>query len=189
MSNDTYRRTARILLVGTLLSLLTSGVVVGQTVQQRQPSAGTAEATPKQPAPGETQTPQPNWTMNCGNTPKGLDCRAVQSLFLRKTGQRLISVVVHMPPGTKSELLIQLPLGVYLPVGASLQIGKDAAKTLPYKSCDQYGCIADYPITEAEIGAMSKGSDLAITMQNFNQKPITVTVPSLGFAAAYAKIR
>jgi len=30
---------------------------------------------------------------------------------------------------------------------------------------------------------------LTITMQNLKQEPVTVTVPMLGFASAYAKVK
>jgi invasion protein IalB len=87
-------------------------------------------------------------------------------------------------------MLLQVPLGVYLPAGASLQIGKDEAKTLPFKGCDRSGCVAEYAITDAEIAAMTKGSDLKISVQNQNQQPaFTLTVPVTGFGAAYAKVR
>jgi invasion protein IalB len=86
--------------------------------------------------------------------------------------------------------MLQVPLGVYLPAGASLQIGKDGARTLPFKGCDRQGCVAEYAITDAEIAAMAKGSDLTISVQNQNRQPaFTVTVPVTGFAAAYAKVR
>ena len=48
-------------------------------------------------------------------------------------------------------MMVEAPLGVYLPAGASLQIGKDEAKTLPFKGCDHGGCVAEYAITETEI--------------------------------------
>ena len=39
-----------------------------------------------------------------------------------------------MPADTKKPVfLMQLPLGVYLPAGATLQIGKEEAKTLPFR--------------------------------------------------------
>jgi invasion protein IalB len=189
----------RVLMASCAVAVLLSGAAlyfyplssgVAQTAQEKQPTPGAATETPTQPAPGQAAPPQPTWAMNCGNTPQGLDCRAVQSLFLKNTGQRLLSVVVHVPADTKKPvLLMQLPLGVYLPSGATLQIGKSEAKSVAFKSCDQFGCIAEYPITEAEIAAISKGSDLTITMQNLRKEPVTVTVPSLGFAAAYAKVK
>jgi invasion protein IalB len=95
-----------------------------------------------------------------------------------------------MPADTKKPvLLLQLPLGVYLPAGATLQIGKLEAQTLPYTSCDQGGCIAEYAVTDAELGAIAKGADLTISARTVQQKPFTLTVPSLGFAVAYAKIK
>jgi invasion protein IalB len=101
-----------------------------------------------------------------------------------------VSVAVRVPPDTKKPvLLLQLPFGVYLPAGVSLQFGKDAAKTLPFQSCDQGGCVAEYAITEAEIAAMLKGADLTISAQTLTKEPFTVTVPVSGFPAAYAKIK
>jgi len=168
---------------------LVSQAALTQTVQPKATAAPAEAAAPTQSQAVQAAPSQPNWSMNCANRPEGLDCRAVQSLFL-ENGRRLLSVVVHVPPDTKKpELLVQLPLGIYLPAGASLQIGKDEAKTLPFQSCDQFGCLAKYAITDAEIGAMSKGSDLTITMQNSNQQPVTVTVPVLGFATAYEKVK
>jgi invasion protein IalB len=96
-----------------------------------------------------------------------------------------------MPADTKKPVfLMQLPLGVYLPAGATLQIGKDEAKTLPFTSCDRGGCIAEYAITDAELAAIAKGADIAITAQgSVSRKPFTLIVPAIGFAAAYAKIK
>ena len=129
--------------------------------------------------------------VSCDDNQGKLDCRAGQSVFIKPTGQRLLSVAVRVPADTKKPvLLLQVPFGVYLPAGASLQIGKAGAKTLPFKGCDRQGCVAEYAITDAEIAAMAKGSDLTISVQNQNRQPaFTVTVPVTGFAAAYAKVR
>ena len=110
---------------------------------------------------------------------------------MKNTGQRVLSVAVRVPADTKKPILmVQVPLGVYLPAGASLQIGQDQTKVLPFKGCDQGGCLAEYPVTEAEIAAMSKGADLKISVQNQNEKPaFDITVPTTGFSAAYAKVK
>jgi invasion protein IalB len=95
-----------------------------------------------------------------------------------------------MPADTKKPvLLMQLPLGVYLPAGATLQIGKEEAKTLPFIGCDQGGCVAEYAVTDAELGSIAKGGDMTISAQTLQRKAFTLTVPSLGFAVAYAKIK
>jgi invasion protein IalB len=178
----------RTLIAGAVLTLFMTTGGIAQTTQQRQPAPGAAPA-----AQGQQQPPRPPaiWVVECADNRGRLDCRAGQSVFIRNTGQRLLSVAVRVPPDTKKPvMLLQVPLGVYLPAGASLQIGKDEAKTLPFKGCDRSGCVAEYAITDAEIAAMTKGSELKISVQNQNQQPaFTLTVPVTGFGAAYAKVR
>ena len=179
----------RKLIAGSILGLLMTTAGLAQTAQQKQPPPQGAAT---QPQAGQQQPAPPAiWVVSCDNNRGKLDCRAGQSVFIKSTGQRLLSVAVRVPADTKKPVLIlQVPLGVYLPAGASLQIGKDEAKTLPFKGCDRSGCVAEYAINETEIAAMTKGSDLTISVQNQNQQPaFTVTVPVTGFAAAYAKVK
>ncbi len=172
----------------TLLCLV--GFGSGLMAQTAQPKGQAPQVQAPAEAAGQPNQPQPNWVVSCNQTRPGLECRAGQSLFLRKTRQRVLSVAVRIPADTKKPvLLIQLPLGVYLPAGATLQIGKLEAQTLPFTSCNQGGCIAEYAVTDGELSSIAKGSDLTISAQTVQQKPFTLTVPALGFAAAYAKIK
>ena len=167
------------------------GLGSGALAQTQQPK-GIAPAATTAPAEsaGQPSQPQPNWIVSCSPGRSGLECRAGQSLFLKATRQRVLSVAARIPADTKKPvLLLQLPLGVYLPAGATLQIGKAEAKTLSFTACDRGGCVAEYNITDAELSAVAKGSDLTISAQTPSKKPFTLTVPALGFAAAYAKIK
>jgi invasion protein IalB len=120
-----------------------------------------------------------------------MDCSAVQNLFLKQTGKRFISVVVRVPAETKKpKMLVLLPLGTYLPAGVSLQFGREGAKKLAIESCDQSACVAQYDVTEADMATLMKGDDLNLSIQGGpDGKPTTFTVPALGFADAYAKIK
>lgn len=184
------RISARKLIIagGAFMSILGSGS--DAPAQTQQPKAPARVEAPAEAA-GQPSRPQPNWIVSCSQTRPGLECRAGQSLFLRQTRQRVLSVAVRMPADTKKPaFLMQLPLGVYLPAGATLQIGKDEAKTLPFTSCDRGGCIVEYAISDAELAAIAKGADIVISAQgSVSRKPFTLTVPALGFAAAYAKIK
>ena len=166
------KRCGQRLIAGVVLGLLMTASGVAQTTQQEE-------------------GPPPVWTVNCLDNQGKLDCRAVQSAFDTRTGQRVLAVAVRvLPESKKPVLMVEVPLGVYLPAGASVQIGKDKAKVLPFKGCYQAGCVADYDITESEISAMTKGSDLKISVQNQAQKPaFDVTIPVTGFADAYAKVK
>jgi invasion protein IalB len=182
---------AQRVLAGTLLALLMTNTGLAQE-KQTQPAEPAPPAQGGQTQPNQVQSgPPPVWVVSCDNNQGRLDCRAGQTVFIKPTGQRLLSVAVRVPADTKKPvLLLQVPLGVYLPAGASLEIGKAGAKTLPFRGCDQAGCLAQYAITDEEIASMAKGADLTISVQNQNRKPaFTVTVPVTGFAAAYAKVK
>jgi invasion protein IalB len=170
--------------------LLSMSFAVAAVAQTAQPKGQAPKVQAPAEAAGKPSQPQPNWIVNCSQTRTGLDCRVGQSLFLRQTRQRVLSVAVRIPPDSKKPvLLVQLPLGVYLPAGVNLQIGKEEAKMLPFIGCDKGGCVAQYDITDSELSSIAKGSDLTISAQTMSKKPFTLTVPALGFAAAYAKIR
>jgi invasion protein IalB len=163
------------------LLLFSNGGVLAQA-SQSELTIGEPQAAPTQPA-------QALWEVVCTSSQAGLDCRAGQSLPFEGAGGRLI-VGLEVPPDTKIPvMLLRLPLGVYLPAGVSVRFGNDAAKQLPFESCDQNGCSAKYAITKAEIAAMLNGADVTISAQSLKRQPVVVRVPALGFSAAYAKIK
>jgi invasion protein IalB len=172
-------------------AILNSSSTWAQDQGQVQPKNPAAQPiTPPTQAQGAQQPAKPTWSVTCSNSGQGLDCQAFQSLFVQQTGQRVLTVAVRVPNDAKKPvMLVQLPLGIYLPGGASIQIGKDQAKVVPLQTCDQNGCVAEYAITDAELAAMQKGADLTISMQNMKKEPVPLTVPVLGFAAAFAKIK
>ena len=107
---------------------------------------------------------------------------------MTNTGQA--SVAVRLPADTKKPVMyVLVPMGIYLPAGITLQFGQADAKKVSPRSCNSSGCLAEYAPTDAEIGALSKGQSLTVSVQDVDQKPLTLQVPSTGFAAAYAKIR
>ena len=170
---------------GALVLCILAFSPLAVALAQDQPKAGwqQAQATQAQPAPG-----QPIWSVNCVGTSGGLDCRAVEAVRVTDTAQA--AVAVHVPPDTKKPVMtILIPLGIYLPAGATLQFGQDAAKTLPFQTCEVSGCLAEYAITGAEITAMLKGEVVTITIQSRNQQPLPLQLPVASFPAAYAKIK
>ena len=177
-----------------LLGLCFSIGAVAQTLQPKQPQPAPAAApvTPTPPPTAETAPPQPTWMVNCTNVAGGFDCRASQTLIAKKTGTRVLTLVVRTTPDArKPVMLIQVPLGIHLPAGVTLQIGKNAAKKLPLQSCDHEGCLTEYAVTDAEVAAMQQEADVKVSVQDQDLKmaPVTLQVSGLGFAAAYAKMK
>ena len=132
-------------------------------------------------------TPAPIWGVTCTGTSAGLDCRAVQSVPMTNTGQA--SIAFQLPADTKKPLmLILVPTGIYLPDGVTLGFGGESRK-VPLHNCDGTGCLAKYGPTDAEVAAMAKGVPVTISVKDVNEQPISIQVPTIGFAAAYAKIK
>src|SRR5262249_110567 len=155
-----------------------------------KPKSSQGGVAPPQAPPQQAAALQPNWAVNCATAQTELTCVASQSFFLTETGQRFMTVSVN--PGRadkKTTLVLQLPLGIYLPAGVSMQFGKAAARTIPIISCDQSGCFAEYAVTDAEIKSMLNGENLQVAVQTRDQKPLSVTVPFAGFDVAYSKRR
>jgi invasion protein IalB len=182
------RHTCRIIGGVAACCLLLNSGAFAQTQQSKtgRPTAGTptTEQQEQQPAP------QRAWVLNCANQDAGLVCTVSQLVVLRQ-GQRTIQVNAAVgvdPKSKKLTLLLQLPLGVYLPSGVTLKFGGGKAKAIAFQSCNPNGCVAENEITAAEINTLVQGADLKLSVRSSDKKPIEFVVPAKGFAAAYAKM-
>ncbi len=131
------------------------------------------------------------WSVQCGEDSKTGKkfCRMQQSLRFKKTGQRLLAVVIQ--PQTiepKIAILLSLPYGLYLPAGTAFKIDDGEENRMVIETCDAQGCYATGGISEKQVDAMKKGKKLLIGFQANNKKPITVPISLTGFTAAFKKI-
>lgn len=150
-----------------------------------------ASAQPKE----EKETAQPpggptiGWAVQCNNPGTGLKCQATQNIFITETRQRLLSVSVSKPSGDAAlAMLIQLPHGMFLPSGLSLQVDDGKAQQVAVQTCDRAGCYAGSPIDKAMLSQLEAGRQLTISFQNLNKQTMRVPVPLSGFKDAVEKI-
>ena len=92
--------------------------------------------------------------------------------------------VTHTPVA-----IIQLPLGLNLPVGAKLQVDDGKTSDLQIQTCEQRGCYANTPISPDMLAAMKSGKQLKVSFQNLAKEVIAIPMPLADFAAAYDKIK
>lgn len=182
------RHTCRIIGGVAACCLLLNSGAFAQTQQSktgRPTGAPTTEQQEQQPAPQ-----RPAWVLNCANQDAGLVCTAGQLVVFRQ-GQRTIRVNAAVrvdPKSKKPTLLLQLPLGIYLPSGVTLKFGGGKAKAIAFQSCNPNGCVAENEITAAEINTLVQGADLKLSVRTADKTPFEFNVPAKGFAAAYAKM-
>jgi invasion protein IalB len=152
-----------------------------------------------QPAPAPTQpqadgapAQQPGWVARCTSVSRDapLECAMEQNAVLTKTGQTIVLINIRIAPDTRTPVaLLQLPLGLNLPIGAKLQVDEGKTVDLPIQTCENRGCYASTPIAPDLLAALRSGKQLKVSFQNMAKETIAIPMPLGDFAAAYDKIK
>jgi invasion protein IalB len=107
-----------------------------------------------------------------------------------KPDNLIVLVNIRVPSDTHTPVaLVQLPLGLNLPVGAKFQVDDGKAAELQIQTCENRGCYASTPIAPELLTALRSGKQLKVSFQNLGKETITIPMPLADFAAAYDKIK
>ena len=162
------------------------GEATTQIAQQETPPAS-----PTPPQPAEAEKKGPGWAVNCksGASEEGLECRLSQTVVTQQGGQVLADVTFRVPADKKGpEAIVRLPLGVFLPAGATLQVDDKTAQKLNFRACDRNGCYAQAAISSEMLKDLQEGQELKVSFNNLAEKQIDVPLSLDGFPDAYRKI-
>src|SRR5229473_1457336 len=180
--------------------LLSTGAAYAQQGAKKN-AAPTAPAAQPAPAPTQPQAQaqadgaaaqQPGWIARCTSVSRDapLECAIEQNAVLTKTGQTIVLINIRIAPDTRTPVaLLQLPLGLNLPVGAKLQVDEGKAVDLQIQTCENRGCYASTPIAPELLAALKSGKQLKVSFQNLGKETIAIPMPLTDFAAAYDKIK
>src|SRR5262245_441266 len=169
-----------------------------QQAAPTQPAAPTPRAQTPPPAsePQQTQTfnvsAGTGWVAKCVSESRQspVECSMEQTLSLPNTGQLVASVLVRVPADTHQPvMMIQLPVGLYIPAGLSLQIDDGKAQPVPLQTCDLKGCYAGMQVSQELLTSLKSGKRLTMTFQNMAKNNVTVPIPLGNFTDAYQKIQ
>jgi invasion protein IalB len=151
------------------------------------------ESTKKKQKPQQSAEPPPTgWITQCTKEgqQKDRDCKIEQTIILKKTQQRILSVIVRVPAESPNPaMMIHLPLGFFLPNGVSLQLDQEVSLNLNVQTCDANGCYCGTPISENMLVAMKTGNRMMVSFQSLAKETVSIPVPLAGFAIAYQKVR
>ncbi|SFO33185.1 Invasion protein IalB, involved in pathogenesis [Bradyrhizobium sp. Ghvi] len=172
-------------------ALMSTGVAYAQQ--------GAKKNAPPQPAPAPTQpqadgapAQQPGWIARCTSASRDaqLECAIEQNAVLTKTGQTIVLINIRVAADTRTPIaLLQLPLGLNLPVGAKLQVDEGKTIDLQIQTCENRGCYASTPIASDLLAALRSGKQLKVSFQNMAKETIAIPMPLGDFASAYDKIK
>jgi invasion protein IalB len=160
--------------------------------QKPKPAAPPAAAQPPTPATADNQTLPSHWISRCVSegrvgTP---DCAVEQSAMVTQTGQLLASVTVRVPADTRHPvILVQLPVGLFLPAGVTIQVDEGKPQQIPLQTCDLKGCYGAAPLPDETLVAMKAGKRFAVSFQNVSKENLTIPFGLANFAEAYQHIQ
>lgn len=180
----------------SLVVLLTVFGVAGLGHAQT-PKGRTAPAPAPAPSPAAPQAdaaPANNagWVARCTSASRDapLECAMEQTAVLSKTGQLIVLVNIRVAGDTRAPVaLIQLPLGLNLPVGAKLQVDEGKAVDVAIQTCEARGCYINAPIAADVLNQLRTGKQLKVSFQNLAKETITIPMPLADFATVYDKIK
>jgi invasion protein IalB len=158
-----------------------------------KPAPAPAPPAPQPPANAqEPPKPQPGWISRCmsENRATAVDCTVEQTAVVTNTGQLVASVVVRVPHDTRQPvMLIQVPVGLFLPAGVNVQVDETKPLAFAFQTCDLKGCYAGAPLPAETLAAMKTGKKLAVIFQNLQKETISIPLPLDNFAEAFARIQ
>jgi invasion protein IalB len=86
-------------------------------------------------------------------------------------------------------MLVEMPLGVYLPGQITLSVDGAPAATIAFQTCDPDGCYAGTEVAASILNALLKGQTLDLQVKNQARQPTSVPISLAGFAKAYGAIQ
>ena len=188
---------SRLVALVAAAALLSTGAAYAQQGAKKN-AAPAAPAPAAQPSPAPTQPQaegapaQPGWIARCTSASRDapLECAIEQNAVLTKTGQTIVLINIRIAPDTRTPVaLLQLPLGLNLPIGAKLQVDEGKTVDLQIQTCENRGCYASTPIAPDLLASLKSGKQLKVSFQNMAKETIAIPMPLSDFAAAYDKIK
>jgi invasion protein IalB len=133
-----------------------------------------------------------HWTSRCVSEARNgnVDCVVEQSAVVTKTGQLLADISIRVPADTRHPvMLIQLPVGLYLPAGVTVQIDTGKPQQITLQTCDLKGCYGAEPLADDVLAAMKSGTRFAVSFQNTAKETVVIPFGLSNFAEAYQHVQ
>jgi invasion protein IalB len=150
-----------------------------------------APAQPAAPTPQQTTATYEDWVVRCetrSGPPPQKTCEMVQFTQVQGQAGVLTSIAIGRPvKGQPLKVVVQVPIGVWLPAGVQLTAGgKDAGLPATFKRCVPASCFADTEIKDEIIRKFRSATDSGkLQFKDANQKDVTLPVSFKGFGAAF----
>lgn len=154
--------------------------------QQQKPATSPFPAPPQQ-----TSATYEDWIVRCEvrpGPPRQKACEMVQFTQLKGQNTVLTQIVIgHPPKGQPIPMVIQVPIGAWLPFGVKLSAGgKDDGVHGEFKICAPNACIARLEIKDDTVRKYRSATEQGmLQFKDSNQRDVALPVSFKGFNTAY----
>lgn len=110
-------------------------------------------------------------------------CQLSQNILNVKTRTPILRVTLWRQKD-KPMAGIVVPYNVLLPPGVGFKLDDGAAKTYPYTTCDQGGCVASVALETSYYRSLVHASKISVVVTTLSGKAVNVALSSKGLSAA-----
>ena len=170
--------------VGLAAAILTAGIAL-----QGAPAAFAQSAPQGKPAEAAGESAARLWSVSCADTANGGQCQMVQTLAMKDTGKRLLTIAIQKQEKEKHpRIIVGLPHGVYFPAGVNVAVDDGAKTKVTVETSDANGAYAVAEIEDKLLDALRKGTQLKVSFESSKRQELVVPVSLKGFADAYQRV-
>ncbi|PTW60069.1 invasion protein IalB [Breoghania corrubedonensis] len=175
-----FRPSFRLMTAAALLAAgLSAPVALAQGTRQEQPAAAATTENARL------------WSVSCADTAAGggSQCQMVQTLAMKNTGKRLLTIAVQKQEKAEHpRLIVGLPHGVYFPAGIGIAVDEAGKKKIEVETSDANGAYAIAEIDDGLLEALRKGTQLKVSFESGKRQELVVPVSLTGFSEAYQRV-
>ncbi len=126
-----------------------------------------------------------NWTVRCEQSEGRESCFIFQNLVLQNGGDSILHVAVGYLPGNKKEavILVSMPLGISLPLGANIKIDEQEPTKFEIERCETSGCRGGFRLKDDMLQSFRMGKTAMVTFYDGHRKAIEMPLSLIGFSA------
>lgn len=134
-----------------------------------------------------------NWLGSCRTTPNGevTRCAIQQALDATRDdkSRRILTISAgYFGKDGVAALVIEVPLGGFLPAGIVLTIPGAEPIKMAYETCRVSGCRGATVLTDPMLAAMAKAESATVTVLNIRRQQVQLPFSLKGFAVGFGSL-
>ena len=129
-----------------------------------------------------------DWGLHCraSEAESGKFCRLFQRLVIEDSKQVALEVLVKPPvSGQAAEVVMLLPLGIFLPADLILKVDDTDQVAVEFERCYPDGCVARFPLSDEMRNRFQKGNVAEVRVRDDPAREVVLKISLAGFTAAY----